>query len=206
MFFRLLKSKKGYTFVEVMTVVIILGILSAIAVPVFHSGYKAQAIKDCANQRTVLEAHVREAMTGMIDNGAAQYKRGTNDLWIDFSKVQSDHKATYEADDVTGNADDAYDGEECFVLIESQQIAGKIAFTLGDLRGGYRADANMEYNKGCELGYYLKKKKYENTEFYKWLANQEILICPFSDPDDNEYYYYYIFEDGTVMCSCPECH
>lgn len=206
MFFRLLESKKGYTFVEVMIVVLILGVLTAFAVPAFVTGYKAQAIKDCRNQRVIIEAHVKEALTGMIDNGAAQYKSGTNDLWIDFSKVQGDHKAIYTADDVTGNADDSYNGKECFVIIESQAIPGKIAFTLGDLRGGYRPDGNDEYNKGCAQGYYLKKKKYKDTPFYIWFANQEIPVCPFNDPDNGENYYYYIFEDGSVLCSCPECH
>ena len=213
MFFRLLKSKKGYTFVEVMTVVIILGILTAVAVPMFSSAYKAEARKDCHNQCTVIEAQVEEAMYGMIDNGTMQYKRDADGklitpktVAINFSKVQGDHKTVYAADDITGNSDDAYDGKECFVLIKSQQIPGKIAFTLGDLRGGYRPSNLKEYEEGFVGGYYLKKEKLKNIEFYTYLANQEIPVCPFSDPDKDEIYYYYIFEDGTVICSCPECH
>ena len=220
MFFKLLQSKKGFTLVEVMTVVIVLAILSAVAVPMFISAYNAQARKDCKNQCTVVSALVKEAMAGMIDNGAAQYPRDPSTLnpvkengtRIDFSRVQSDHKAVYEADDITGNSDDEYDGKECFVLIKDQQIPGKIAFTISDLRGGYRPANILDYNEGCKQGYYLKKKKLDEPTpiaFYNYLANAEIPVCPFADykdTDPSNNYYYYIFEDGTVICSCPECH
>lgn len=213
MFFRILKSKKGFTFVEIMTVIVILSILTAVAVPLFNFAFDAQRRKDCKNQTTVIETLVKEGMYGMIDNGAAQYKRDSalnvikpETVWIDFSKVQSDHKTVYEADEIEGNSDDEYDGKECFVLIKDQGIAGKIAFTMSDLRGGYRPNANQDYEVGCKNGYYLKKKKLENIPFYTYLANSEIPVCPFSDPDKGEDYYYYIFEDGTVICSCPECH
>lgn len=218
MFFRLLKYKKGYTLVELMVTVTILGILTAVAVPVYFSNYKEKAREDCENQRIVVETLVKEAMTGMLDSGAAQYKKETiahpsplpglketyehKSLWIDFSKVSEEHKTTYSADNITGNADDDYNGDTCFKLTADEDEA----FTLGELRGGYRTNASLEYSEGCKQGYYLKKKKYENTAFYKWLANQEIPVCPFSDPEENEIYYYYIFEDGTVLCSCPECH
>ncbi len=213
MFFRLLKSKKGITLVEMIVVVLILGILTAVGVPVFASGYRKQAREDCANQCTVIEALVKEAMYGMIDNGMAQYKRDSalnpvepKTVWIDFSKVQGDHKTVYEDDGIDGNSDDAYDGKACFVLIEDQKIPGQIAFTLGDLRGGYRANKNQEYNEGCKTGNYLKKEKLKDVKFYKYLANQEIPVCPFNDAEKGKNYYYYIFEDGSVICSCPECH
>lgn len=211
MFFKIMQSRKGFSMVEMLVAVLILGILTAVGVPIFVSGYRAQARKDCRSQCTVIEALVQEAMYGMIDNGAAQYKRDSalnpvvpKTVWIDFSKVQDDHKEVYEADGITGNSDDEYDDKACFVLIEDQGIPGKIAFTLSDLRGGYRPSNIKDYNEGCKQGYHLKKKKLENNKFYMYLANEEIPVCPFSD-EDNEYYYY-IFEDGTVLCSCPECH
>ena len=213
----ILKSKKGYTFSELMTVIVILAILTAVAVPLFSSAHKSQMRNDCKNQCDVISAQVKQAMAGMIDNGAAQYKRAEGSLeplkelgtWIDFSKVQADHKALYEADEVTGNADDEYDGKECFVLIKDQDIPGKIAFTISDLRGGYRPSNIIDYNEGCKQGYYLKKKRLNEPTpiaFYNYLANAEIPICPFADDDNPENYYYYIFEDGSVICSCPECH
>ena len=218
MFFRLLKSKKGFTLVELMTVVTILGILTAVAVPVYFSNYKKKAREDCENQRIVVETLVKEAMTGMLDSGAAQYKTETRDhpsplpgfketydykyLCINFEKVPAAHKTTYSADNITGNADDAYNGKTCFKLTADEDEA----FTLGDLRGGYRTDTSLEYNEGCKQGYYLKKKKLENMAFYKYLANAEIPVCPFTDAENKVFYNYYIFEDGTVLCSCPECH
>ena len=211
--FRFLRSKKGLTVVELMIVVMVLGILAGVAVPMLSSAYTKQMKKDCRNQCTVIEAQVKEAMCGMLDNGTMQYKRNSDGqiivpktVAIDFSKVQADHKTTYDADGISGNSDDEYDGKECFVLIKDQGIPGKIAFTISDLRGGYRPSNIKEYEDGLVGGYYLKKKKLENEKFYTYLANQEIPVCPFADSDKAEDYFYYIFEDGTVICSCPECH
>lgn len=193
-----LTSKKGYTFVEVLIVVLVLGILVAIGVPIFTGGIKMQKVKDCNNQKVVIKSTFQEAMTGMMDNGKSQPK-------IYFNKIQADHKTTYPGDGKTGNNDDAFVGKECFVLIEDQEISGKLAFTLGDLRGGYR-DINVapEYNDGCQYGTFLKKKKLKDVKFYSYLANYEIPVCPFEDDDHD--YHYYIFEDGTVLCSCPDCN
>ena len=80
MLYKFLRSEKGYTFVEVMIVVVVLGILVAVGVPIFSAGIKSQKIKDCNNQRVVVQSLVQEAMGGMIDNGRMQEK-------INFAKV-----------------------------------------------------------------------------------------------------------------------
>ena len=106
---------------------------------------------------------------------------------VDFnnSKIQGDHKATYPAvavkdEDGIGVEDNKYIGKPCFVLCESQQIPGKVAFTIGDIRGGYRDVANVpDYKDGCANGNYLKKEALKDNPFYEILANQEIPVCPF---------------------------
>ena len=206
MLYSFLRSKKGYTFVEVLIVVTVLGILVAVGVPIFSSGIKSQRIKDCNNQRVVVQSLVQEVMVGMVDNGRAQDE-------IDFDKVPGAHKTTYPGDGVTGNGDDLYNGASCFVLVSDNDSA----FTIGDIRGGYRDVTKPEcgddadgYRIGCEkYGNYLKKERLKDNKFFWYLTNEEIPVCPFADyenSDTNDDYHYYILADGTVLCNCPECN
>ncbi len=229
---KFLCSRKGFTLTEILAVVLILGILTGVAVPIFASSLKKQRQDDCRNQRLVIEAAVKQAMYGMIDNGKRQ-------PIIDFNKLQNDHYCIYKKDLIDGNADDAYNGKKCFVLwydkfnssVEmhtATKASNQQPMTLEDLRGGYRPVSEdddkvngLDYDEGCAQGYYLKKKKYkahdENgewipaTKFYVFLDNAEIPVCPFANEDYKKNntapeYMYFIFEDGTVLCSNPECH
>lgn len=220
MLYRFFLSKKGFTFVELMIAVVVLGILTAVGVPTFSAGLKKQRKKDCLNQRTVISGSVKEAMYGMMDNGKSQDK-------INFDKVtQLSRKTTYPGDGVTGNSDDAFVGKACFILVYDKEDRdsngqhmqprkdGAEAFTLGDLRGGYRdltvyGDDYDGYEAGCKNGNYLKKKDLKDAKFYGYFNNAEIPVCPFADfsnQSTQDDYFYYIFDDGSVVCSCPECN
>ena len=193
MLYRYLLSKKGFTMMEMLIAVLVLGVLVGVAVPIFSNVIALRKKQDCNNQTIIVNGLVLEAMTGMMDNGKKQPK-------IYFNKVQGDHKTTYP--ETPGDSDNAYEGKECFILRPTGD--GYVAFTLGDLRGGYRDINIRDYNEGCDAGFFLKKKKLENVMFYTYCANHEYPICPFSDEDDP--IYYYIFEDGTVLCPNEACH
>lgn len=224
MLYKFFLSKKGFTLTELMVVATILGILTAIAVPVFGAVMHQQRLSDCKNQCTVISTTVRQAMYGMMDSGKRQPK-------IIFSKADATRVKKF-------------DGKTCFVLTGDDKC-----FTLGDLRGGYRSavadqddypnynKTEYTYNDGCAYDEdyvnslkakgvtdadipkepktnpsatcFLKKEHLANKPFYEYLDNMEVPVCPFADyedEDDNNNYYYYVLEDGSVRCSNPECN
>lgn len=191
MLYKFFLSKKGFTMVEILIVVLVLGILTAVAIPIFDTSLRTQRKNDCRNQCLVIETAVKQAMFGMIDNGRKQDKINIA-LWADGpNKIQYNPNGQ-----IKFNLDESYEYTYYTPLNES--------LTLGQIRGGYNPDYSKE---SCELtGKYLKKQKLENVAFYTYLDNIEIPVCPFADDTNSQGYYYCIFADGTVCCTCPDCN
>ena len=195
---KFLNSKKGFTLAEIMIVVVIMGILSAVAIPTYIGVSKNRKIDDCTMNRLTISTVVQEAMNGMLDNGKKQDK-----IYMDKATNVYTIPASSEGDDPNSDEDDfvspfptEYWGVKCIKLTDC---------TLGDIRGGYRdVSKYKDYDEGCNAGNYLKRSDLASRQFTSYLANGEIPQCKFEEDDGTEYNYY-ILEDGTVICDCPEC-
>ena len=206
----LARDKRGITFVEIMTVVIVLGILTAVAVPVFSANISRQRAQDCVRLRIMIATTVQQCMSGMIDNGKKQ------DTITFYDKSESTTKNYFQKIEVKA-ANGTVLGtinEPCYRLDE---------LTVGQVRNGYRtiddhgtaATAALgvndkTYEQGCGEGAYLKKFSMKNTPLLAFFANQEKPMCPFdeanSDNTDYGTHHFYVTSDGRVFCDNPDCY
>ena len=65
--FKFMKSKKGFTLVELMIVVVIMAILVAVAVPIFSAVTENARKKTCAGNRREIVAQVNNYLMGSVD-------------------------------------------------------------------------------------------------------------------------------------------
>ena len=65
--FKFMKSKKGFTLVELMIVVVIMAILVAVAVPIFSAVTKNARIKTCAANRREIVSQINGFLMGNVD-------------------------------------------------------------------------------------------------------------------------------------------
>ena len=76
---RKLMSKKGFTLVELMIVVVILGILVAVAVPIFGAVTKNARVKSCKSNQRVIKGNMETfMMTGGAGGEAITLGAGTS--------------------------------------------------------------------------------------------------------------------------------
>ena len=68
--FKFMKSKKGFTLVELMIVVVIMAILVAVAVPIFSAVTKNAQQKTCASNRREIVSQVSNYCMGGAADGA----------------------------------------------------------------------------------------------------------------------------------------
>ena len=65
--FKFMKSKKGFTLVELMIVVVIMAILVAVAVPIFSAVTKNARIKTCEANRREIVSQLNNYAMGSVD-------------------------------------------------------------------------------------------------------------------------------------------
>ena len=113
--FKFMKSKKGFTLVELMIVVVIMAILVAVAVPIYNAVTENARKKTCASNRrnivsqitntamsdpTILNAAALQAEAAKTTPGTLKFTVTTNDAGDDVDETALDATGVLASNDV----------------------------------------------------------------------------------------------------------
>lgn len=88
--FKFMKSKKGFTLVELMIVVVIMAILVAVAVPIFSAVTKNARIKTCEANRREIVSQLNNYAMGAVDGEQHTYSKAANETKADITITIND--------------------------------------------------------------------------------------------------------------------
>jgi len=130
---KMLKNEKGFTLIEIIAVIIIMGILAAVAVPKFFS-MQAEA-KKAALDSAFAEASAR------FNNAFAQYILKNQKAPADIAALADPLYLGANAGDCAGTGEDIGDFNVCW----SKDVSNNLVITVlaADTISGFAADATL---------------------------------------------------------------
>lgn len=128
MLYKYLRSNKGFTLTEIMIVVVILGILTAVALPLFHGVLYIQKRNDCKSNREIIEGTIKQAMLGKMDDGVPQ-RNLADELYINMERANNKVKLDYNEENKTYKESENGD-IECFKIVPLKEGTGSDYVTI----------------------------------------------------------------------------
>ena len=110
---RMFKKEEGFTLVELMVVVLIIGILVAIAIPVFNSASGSARLKTCQSNQRTIEGAVQQYLAGNPTlTWSADIIDGTDVLTTGSAYIKTAPKCPSSEGYYSVNAAGTVDGDE----------------------------------------------------------------------------------------------